>query len=67
MPEAFSCLASTLRSRVQIHVELWMTRASWEKGLPVFGDKNGTGSADDDSLEMCAETVVGHAVDSAIL
>jgi hypothetical protein len=46
-----------------------MTRASWETGLPVTEDKNGNanGSADDDSLGMCAETVVGHAVDSAVL
>jgi hypothetical protein len=37
--------------------------------VPVFEDKNGsgTGSADDDSLEMCAEMVVDHAVDSAVL
>jgi hypothetical protein len=54
---------------MQIRVELWMTRASWETGLPVFEDKNGnvTGNADDDSLGMCAEMVVGHAVDSAVL
>jgi hypothetical protein len=54
---------------MQIRVELWMTRLSWETGLPVFEDKNGIGSesADDDSLEMCAEMVVGHAVGSAVL
>jgi hypothetical protein len=45
-----------------------MTRASWETDYPVSEDKNGSviGSADS-FLEMCAETVVGHAVDSAVL
>jgi hypothetical protein len=54
---------------MQIRVELWMTRASWDTGLPVSEDKNGsaTGSADDDSLGMCAEMIVGHAGDSAVL
>jgi hypothetical protein len=67
MPEDFPCLVSTPRSRVQIRVELVMTRASWETGLPIFEDKNGNGNADDKSLEMCFEMVVGHAVDSAVL
>jgi hypothetical protein len=35
--------------------------------LLVFEGKNGNGSAHDNSLEMCAEMVVGHAVESAIL
>jgi hypothetical protein len=54
---------------MQIRVELWMMRASWETGLPVFEDTDGnvTGSAGDDSLGMCAEMVVGRAVDSDVL
>jgi hypothetical protein len=36
MPKAFRCLASTPRSRIQIRVELWMTRASSKTDLPVF-------------------------------
>jgi hypothetical protein len=37
--------------------------------LAVFEERNGnaTRSEDDDFLEMCAEMVVGHAVDSAVL
>jgi hypothetical protein len=46
-----------------------MTRSSWETDLPVFEDNNGivTGSANDDSLWICAEMVVDHGVDSAVL
>jgi hypothetical protein len=53
---------------MQIRVELWMTRESWETGLPVSENKNGsaTGIADD-FLEMCAELVACHALDSAVL
>jgi hypothetical protein len=53
---------------MQIRVELWMTRASWETGLPVFEDKNGNATETAyHFLEMCTEMVVGHAVDSAVL
>jgi hypothetical protein len=53
---------------MQIRVELWMTRASWETGLPVSEDKNGSATVStDDFLEMCAEMIVGHAVDLAVL
>jgi hypothetical protein len=46
-----------------------MTRASLGTGLPVLEDMNGieTGSANDDSLEVCDEMVVGQAVDSPVL
>jgi hypothetical protein len=69
MPKVFRCLASTSRSRKQIRVKLWMTRALWETDLSVFEDKNRkvTWSANDDSLGLCADMVVEHAVDSAVL
>jgi hypothetical protein len=46
-----------------------MTRASWETDVNVFEDKNAnvTGIANDDSLGICAEMIVDHAVDSTVL
>jgi hypothetical protein len=69
MSKAFRSLASTPSSRMQIYVDLRMTRASWGTDLPVFEDKNGnvTGSTNDDSLGIYAEMVVEHAFNSAVL